>query len=95
MTTLPRSDLTDGAGFCFTEAASPGTSELTHFTPAGSVLPDVSCHRADGERVPCGHAVDPFRARAQRCRPAPVFSAEPIYFAARHAGAAAAAVAQP
>jgi len=73
MTTLPRSDLTDGAATA-AEAASPGTSELTRFAPAGS-LPDVAVANAFYATPPSNPMPGPGAALPS----APVFAAEPIY----------------
>jgi cysteine desulfurase / selenocysteine lyase len=77
MTTLPRSDLTDGAG-SLSEAASPGTSELTRFTPAGS-SPDVAAIARMANAFYAGTPSNPFPGPGAALPSAPVFSAEPIY----------------
>ncbi len=77
MTTLPRSDLTDGAG-SLSEAASPGTSELTRFTPAGS-SPDAAAIARMANAFYAGTPSNPFPGPGAALPSAPVFSAEPIY----------------
>ena len=74
MTTLPRSDLTDGAATA-AEAASPGTSELTRFAPAGS-LPDVAAVANAFYATPPSN---PMPGPGAALPSAPVFAAEPIY----------------
>ena len=77
MTTPPRSDLTDGAG-SLTEAASPGTSELTRFSPAGSA-PDASAIARMANAFYASPPSNPFPGPGAALPSAPVFAAEPIY----------------
>jgi cysteine desulfurase / selenocysteine lyase len=77
MTTLPRSDLTGGAASA-SEAASPGTSELTRFSPAGS-LPDAAAIARMANAFYAGPPSNPLPGPGAALPSAPVFSAEPIY----------------
>ena len=77
MTTPPRSDLTDGAG-SLTEAASPGTSELTRLSPAGSA-PDASAIARMANAFYASPPSSPFPGPGAALPSAPVFAAEPIY----------------
>ena len=77
MTTLPRSDLTDGAG-SLSETASPGTSELTRFSPAGSA-PDASAIARMANAFYASPPSNPFPGPGAALPSAPVFAAEPIY----------------
>ena len=77
MTTPPRSDLTDGAG-SLTEAASPGTSELTRFSPAGAA-PDAAAIARMANAFYASPPSNPFPGPGAALPSAPVFAAEPIY----------------
>jgi cysteine desulfurase/selenocysteine lyase len=77
MTTPPRSDLTDGAATA-AQAASPGTSELTRFAPAGS-LPDVAAVARMANAFYATPPSNPMPGPGAALPSAPVFAAEPIY----------------
>jgi len=77
MTTPPRSDLTDGAA-ASSQAASPGTSELTRFSPAAS-LPDVSAIARMANAFYASPPSNPMPGPGAALPSAPVFAAEPIY----------------